>query len=227
MLSCAHLISTVMATTLFGDFSFAPAPRRFLDHQEIGEYDDDSALSPLSPASPRLMLAPTISRQPAPCDMGDLTDALHQQNLRIQVVDTQLPSVPSTSQTIDRQTSLSPTSTSTSRLNYATRRMQRQANIRMLSSTSHAHELAKLVQKMIEADDQCTICERTAVVDHEDEGVDMGFSPLPVKQTLEPTRPASSSPWRLRVDDHREDAVRVSKRPRMRKSRAALKVCAK
>lgn len=217
-----------MATTLFGDFSFAPTPRRFFDCQEIRQYDDDASLSPLSPASPRLMLTPPISRQSTPCDMGDLTDALHQQNLRIQVVDTQLPSVPSTSTTIDRQTSLSPTSTSISRLNYATRRMQRQANMRMLSSTSHAHELAKLVQKMIEADDQCTICERTAVNDDEDEGVDMGFSPLPMKRTIEATRPvSSSSPWRLRADDHREDAVRVSKRPRMRKSRASLKGCAK
>lgn len=90
----------------------------------------------------------------------------------------------------------------------------------MQSSPAHAKDIASLVEKMIQVEDQCNIYDRksksfsTATLDH-DEGVDMDYIPTAKEQIR------SALPF-YRAGDRIDAGARVSKKPRMRKSTCSL-----
>ncbi|KAF1955162.1 hypothetical protein CC80DRAFT_493106 [Byssothecium circinans] len=186
---------------MFGDYSFEAASRHpICDDRHKG---DDVE----SPASVRPFTAPARLPTPPP-DMGDLVDALDQQSLRI-TVDTSFQSTSHHEPLTPLGDERSPTN-STSRLHSATLRMQRQANVRMQCEMSHVKDITKLVE-MIEAGDQCNVCERKSASD--DEGIDMHYTPT-IKKQLHTVIPL------YRSNEH-DTGARVSKRPRMRRRRAS------
>jgi hypothetical protein len=203
--------------SLFRDFSF-DAPSRLSEHQ----HSESAALS-VSPTSTSPRFFPARLPTPPPCDVDDLAYALTKQDLRV-VVDPKFracyepPTPPSDDDTFEKHLPERP-QLSTARLNCATLRMQRQANVRMQSSLAHIKDISSLVDKMIRVD-QCNVWEPKskppplAAMD-EDEGVSMDYTPTAKEQIR------SMLPF-YRAGDRVDGSTRVSKRPRMRRSTGSI-----
>ncbi|KAF1974153.1 hypothetical protein BU23DRAFT_553547 [Bimuria novae-zelandiae CBS 107.79] len=205
--------------SLFRDFSFDTPSR--LPEPLCTESASPTSMSPsLFPARP-----PT----PPPCDMNELVLALGKQDLRV-VVDPKFraqyePLTPPSDEDTFANHLPEPTQLSTARMNAATLRMQRQANVRMQCSVSHIKDISSLVEKMIEVEDQCHLCEpkskRSSVSSlGEDEGVGMDYTPT-AKEQMRSMLP------HYRAGDRIDGSARVSKRPRMRRSTCSLSKLAK
>ena len=204
--------------SFFRDFSF-DAPSRQPKHLRC-ETTSPTSMSPaVFPARP-----PTAP----PCDINELAYALGKQDLRL-VVDVDYNhrpqceplTPPSDDDTFaEHLLPLPQPQLSTARMNSATLRMQRQANVRMQSCTAHVKDIASLVEKMIQVEDQCNIYERkpkssSGPLVAEDEGVDMDYEPTAKDQIR------CALPF-YRAGDRMDGGARVSKRPRMRKSTCSL-----
>lgn len=195
----------------FSHFSFDGASTRAAEHAR-----DVSPTTQLPPLPERL---PT----PPPCSMADLVHILDQQSLRIAVVPSQrLANEPLTppGDEVVLPFSSAPReprpqlSLSTTRLNSATLRMQRQASVRMQSSASHIKDISTLVEKMVQTEDQCTICDHKPASlpspTSDDEGISMEYTVLNPKVEFH-------SLYYYRAGDRAEGCARVSKSARMRK----------
>lgn len=146
---------------LFRDFSFGAPSQRSYTHAFA--HEDDTYISPTTTSCPPL---PQRFPSPPPCSIGDLAQALVQHSLRI---DPEMDRKSSAGSSADEAST--PTSSyahvpllSTQRLNSATLRMQRQANVRMLSSSTHLKDISSLVEDMIKSEDQCHIRDRKSLV---------------------------------------------------------------
>lgn len=210
----------------FSHFSFDAASIR------ASEHDVDRAAMNVSPTSADVPPLPARLPTPPPCSMGDLAHILDQQSLRITVVASQkLAGEPLTppSDHVSFAAALPhqrPQLTlSTSRLNSATLRMQRQANVRMQSSLSHIRDISTLVEKMVAAEDQCNVCEHKPSMPpsptSEDEGIGM-------EHTVANTKVAyrHSIPF-FRAGDRLDGCTRVSKNARMRRRPQMMKRASK
>jgi hypothetical protein len=212
-LHCRRLKAVAMD---FSHFSFDAASSR------APEYDAELAAMTVSPTSTRLPPLPARLPTPPPCSMGDLAQILDQQSLRIAIVPVQKsanePLTPPGDDVTfatalpERRPHLS---LSTSRINSATLRMQRQANVRLQSSSSHIKDISLLVEKMIEAEDQCNVCEHKPSLPpsptSDDEGISMEYTvpnPTAALRTLLPF---------YRAGDRVDGCTRVSKNARMRR----------
>jgi hypothetical protein len=200
----------------FSRFSFDAPSSRASDH------DVHHANMSVSPTSTHLPPLPTRLPTPPPCSMGRLAQILDQQSLRITIVPTYKsvnePLTPP-SDDITFATALTERrpqlSLSTSRLNSATLRMQRQANVRMQSSSSHIKDISSLVEKMVDTKDQCNVYEHKPTLPpsptSEDEGISMDYTIANSPPVLR-----SSIPY-YRAGDRLDGCARVSKQARMRK----------
>ncbi|KAF2450559.1 hypothetical protein P171DRAFT_426907 [Karstenula rhodostoma CBS 690.94] len=211
--------------SLFRDFSFDPPSRRPDHHTE-------SAALSVSPTSTSPMLFPARPPTPPPssCDINDLAQALTRQDLRV-VIDPKFTAPnepltpPSDDDTFEKHLPRRPQlSVSTARMNSATLRMQRQANVRMQSSLAHIKDISSLVEKMIQVD-QCNVCEPKLKSSpppalEEDEGVNMDYTPT-AKEQIRFMLPF------YRAGDRLDGSTRVSKKPRMRKSTGCISTLAK
>jgi hypothetical protein len=208
--------------SLFRDFSF-DAPSRLPAHQHA----EGAALS-VSPTSTSLHFFPARPPTPPPCDVDDLAYALTKQDLRV-VVDPKFRACyepltpPSDDDAFEKHLPARP-QLSTARMNSATLRMQRQANVRMQSSLAHIKDISSLVDKMIQVD-QCNVWEpkskpQPPAATDEDEGVDMDYTPT-AKEQLRFMLPF------YRAGDRVDGSTRVSKRPRMRRSTGSMSRIAK
>ena len=165
---------------LFRDFSFESA-----SSLPSAVFDAERAAMNVSPTSlPSFKHVPTRLPTPPPT-VGDLTQAFDQHTLHI------YPDEPLTSPSDEiafpaHLHDPCPRGPAYSRLDSATLRMQRQANVRMQCSASHTKDISVLVQSMIEDGDQCNICDpksrssssaSSTVDEDEDEGVDMEYEP--------------------------------------------------
>lgn len=217
-----HLSPLAMAS-LFRDFSF-DTPSSLPDH-----FYTDAA----SPTSTSPQLFPTRLPTPPPCDVNDLVHALDKQDLRVVVGPTFAASYepltpPSDNDTFANHLPPPPPQLSTARMNSATLRMQRQANVRLQSSAAHIKDISSLVEKMIEAEDQCKLhhpkskpssLSLPSACDM-DEGVNMDYAPTAKEQIR------SMLPF-YRAGDRIDGSTRVSKKPRMRRSTCSLNKLAK
>ncbi|KAL1612901.1 hypothetical protein SLS60_001131 [Paraconiothyrium brasiliense] len=208
--------------SLFRDFSF-DAPSRLPE-----QHQTESAALSVSPTSTSPFLYPTRLPTPPPCDVNDLAQALTKQDLRV-IVDPNFRAAnepltpPSDHETFENHIPGRP-NLSTARMNSATLRMQRQANVRMQSSLAHIKDISSLVEKMIEVD-QCNVYESkskslSSMPTEEDEGVDMDYTPTAKEQIR------SMLPF-YRAGDRLDGSTRVSKRPRMRRSTGSISKVAK
>ncbi|KAF2677820.1 hypothetical protein K458DRAFT_423668 [Lentithecium fluviatile CBS 122367] len=199
----------------FSHFSFDAAPTRAREH------DAERAAMNVSPTSTRLPPLPARLPTPPPCSMGDLAQILNQQSLRLVVPSHKSANEPLTPPS-DEDTFATALpqprpqlSLSTSRLNSATLRMQRQANVRMQSSSSHIKDISTLVERMIEAEDQCRICEQKPSLPpsptSEDEGISMDYT------VTNPKSEPRSLPLFYRAGDRNPGCTRVAKNTRMRR----------
>jgi hypothetical protein len=211
-----------MAASLFRDFSF-DAPSRLQSSSSMHHSMETTSPTTRSPA-----VFPTRPPTPPPSyDINDLAQALHRQDLRVVVDYKYRPSYEPLTPPSDDDSFAnhipSPPPLSTLRLNSATLRMQRQANVRMQSSAAHAKDIASLVERMIQVRDQCHVCERKsksvshpALDDEEDdEGVNMDYVPT-AKEEMRAILPF------YRAAERTEGSARVCKKPRMRRSMCAL-----
>ncbi|KAF9729094.1 hypothetical protein PMIN06_012593 [Paraphaeosphaeria minitans] len=211
---------------LFRDFSF-DAPSRLPDHHHLHHHHTESATLSVSPTSTLPMLFPARPPTPPPssCDINDLAQALTRQHLRL-VVDPNFRASnepltpPSDHDTFEKHMPPPPQlSLSTARMNAATLRMRRQANVRMQSSLAHVKDISSLVEKMIKVD-QCNVCEPKSkpspspAVD-DDEGVHMDYTPT-AKEQIRSMLPL------YRAGDRLDGSTRVSKKPRVRKSTGSI-----
>ncbi|KAK3201683.1 hypothetical protein GRF29_164g279220 [Pseudopithomyces chartarum] len=210
-----------MAASLFRDFSF-DAPSR-LQSSSMHHSMETTSPTTRSPA-----VFPTRPPTPPPSyDINDLAQALHRQDLRV-VVDYKYrpayePLTPPSDDDSFANHIPSPLPLSTLRLNSATLRMQRQANVRMQSSAAHAKDIASLVERMIQVRDQCHVCERKSKSlshpalddDEDDEGVNMDYVPT-AKEEMRAILPF------YRAADRTDGTARVCKKPRMRRSTCSL-----
>lgn len=166
---------------------------------------------------------------PSSYDINHLAQALHRQDLRV-VVDcapkyrpAYEPLTPPSDEDTFADHIPAPLPLSTIRLNSATLRMQRQANVRLQSSAAHAKDIASLVERMIEVQDQCHVCDRKSkslshavLADYDDdEGVNMDYTPT-AKEEMRSILPF------YRAGDRIDGTARVSKKPRMRRSTCSL-----
>jgi hypothetical protein len=217
-----------MASSFFRDFSFGEAMRR-----PVSVVEAERTASNVSPTTVPAS-APTRLPTPPPCSMGELEYRFHQQSLRIDPAlhaqhcgrepltppgDDAFPAehVPSQQR-------------SYSCMSPASLRRQRQANTRMQCSASHVKDISILVQKMIQAGDQCHVCEpksrtpsnssssaSSSASSIEDEGVDMDYSPpSPYEDQLYTLKFRRSG-------DHIAGSATVSKSIRMRKKSRVMK----
>jgi hypothetical protein len=209
----------------FSHFSFDGTSVR------ASEYEADRATMNVSPTSTSLPPLPARLPTPPPCSMGDLAHILDQQSLRIAVVPSQsLAGEPLTppSDDVAFATALShprPQLTlSTARLNSATLRMQRQANVRMQSSSSHRRDIDALVQKMVESEDQCSVCKPSLPPSptSEDEAIDMDHAPTDPCPTPDAKLDLRSISF-FRAGDRLDGVTRVSKATRMRRRTCVTK----
>lgn len=202
---------------MFRPFSFdapprQPSPACALDRTA-------ASVEPKTIAAPQPRL-PT----PPPCSVNDLVRTLNQQNLRV-VVDTPFsrpcePLTPPSDDACDvafpAEQLARPPPLSTARLDCAIMRRQRQANTRLQCSPSHIRDISALVEKMIEAEEQCNLCEHKPAMpsspppSDEDEGVDMEYTPSDPRANLRSLLPFYRA-------GERGDCTRVSKNVRMRK----------
>ncbi|KAJ4292714.1 hypothetical protein N0V90_009377 [Kalmusia sp. IMI 367209] len=207
--------------SLFRDFSF-DAPSRHLP-----QHCPERAVLNVSPTStsPSPFPLPARLPTPPPCSINDLAQALNKQDLRV-IVDPRYkashePLTPPDDVTFSHALPERPQlSLSTARLNSATLRMQRQAHVRMQSSSSHVKDIASLVEQMIQVGDQCNVCSRKSkppspVSSEEDEGVSMDYTPS-AKEEIRSMLPF------YRAGDRIDGSTRVTKRPRMRKSTCSM-----
>lgn len=212
-------------STMFRDFSFDAPSRR-----PSSQHAADSSASSVSPTSMLPLPYPLPARLPTPppCSIGELTEALGQHDLRI-VVDSSFkaanePLTPP-SDDVAFPNELLPRSPplSTERLNSATLRMQRQANVRMQCSSEHRKDISSLVKKMIDVGDQCRLCipkSRTPTpppASEYDEGVDMDYTPSDSKAEMRFMLSV------CRSGERPDGCARVTKSVRMRKKSRTLK----
>jgi hypothetical protein len=218
-----------LCTMDFSHFSFDSTSVR------ASEYEAERAAMNVSPTSTSLPPLPARLPTPPPCSMGDLAHILDQQSLRIVVVPSQSrASEPLTppSEDVAFATALShprPQLTlSTTRLNSATLRMQRQANVRMQSSSSHRRDIDALVRKMVDSADQCNVCKPSTPPSptYEDEGIAMEHSRTDPCPTTNAKFDLRSIPF-FRAGDRLDGCTRVSKATRMRRRRDAAKRASK
>lgn len=206
--------------SLFRDFSFDAPPRR--PAQDMAERDF-MGTSPTS-TTPSPFDFPSRLPTPPPCSVNDLATALNKQDLRVIIDPNYQPRSPWEPLTPPDDASFvhnlpepPKLSLSTVRLNSATLRMQRQANVRLQSSATHVKDIASLVEKMIEVEDQCTVCTRKSKAPsptpslEQDEGVSMDYTPS-AKEEMHSMLPF------YRAGDRIDGSTRVTKRPRMRRS---------
>lgn len=222
-------IAAAAMASLFRDFSFDAPPRLPQYHRT-----QSPALS-VSPTSMSPTFSPARPPTPPPCDVDDLAQAFTKQDLRVIVspnfrAHCEPLTPPSDEELFEKHIPHQP-QLSTARLNSATLRMQRQANVRMQSSLAHIKDISSLVEQMIEID-QCNIHEplaksmslpsptTTTTTTHDDEGVSMDYTPT-AKEHLRSTMPF------CRAADRLDGSARVSKKPRMRRSTCTLSKLAK
>jgi hypothetical protein len=207
----------------FSHFSFDAASIRASEHAA------ERVAMDVSPTATNLPPLPARLPTPPPCSMGDLADILDQQSLRIAIVPSQKLAYepitpPSDDVTFATQLSRPHLTLSTSRLNSATLRMQRQANVRMQTSSSHIRDISSLVEKMVEAEYQCNVCEHKLSMPpsptSEDEGISVEYNPP------KPTTKHHSIPF-YRAGDRLDGCTRVSKNARMRKRPGTAKRASK
>lgn len=218
-----HCISTspstlvllaIMATIMFRDFSFDAARPSSVHDAERAAMN----VSPMSNPPGYFTRLPT----PPPCSMGELAQRLDQQSLRVDPAykfpNEEPPTPPSDQVSFSTSLHELPQRPSYSRITTATLRMQRQANVRMQCSSSHIDDISTLVQRMIEDEDQCNICEPKSPIStssssnaDEDEGVDMDYSPPSPREPPLPTLKFRRSGDRL------NGCASVTKSVRMRK----------
>ncbi|KAF2661974.1 hypothetical protein K491DRAFT_578731, partial [Lophiostoma macrostomum CBS 122681] len=148
---------------MFRGFSFDSPPRQPPAGCDDG--DGEHVAINVSPMSPTCQAQSFPARPPTPpCSMGELVSKLDQQHLRIEVeVDPAhlaTHNEPLTPPSDDDAfclplTQLRP---SYSRISTATLRMQRQTNLKLQCNSSHIKDISRLVQKMVEDEDQCNVC---------------------------------------------------------------------
>ena len=103
-------------------------------------------------------------------------------------------------------------------------RLQRQVNARMLCSSTHQRDMAVLVSRMVESNDQCSVSAPehlpSAMCNEEDEGYDSGEGSTPIpsrRPSLISARPTLNF---RRSSDMRTTGACVSKNARVRKDRS-------
>lgn len=184
------------------------------------------AAEPVQDVSPTTttQLPPLPERLPTPpsCSMAHLAHILDQQSLRIAVPPAWKPVsepltppddavLPFATAPAEPRPQLS---LSTARLNSATLRMQRQANVRMQSSAAHIKDISTLVERMVETGDQCTVCDPKPATPpsptSDDEGISMEYN------VSNPKLEFRSIPY-YRAGDRVEGYARVTKHARMRR----------
>jgi hypothetical protein len=152
--------------------------------------------------------------------VGELAHILDRHSLRVEVDPAYEPS------TSDYPTSGSEADglSTYSRISTASLRLQRQANTRRHCSASHVRDLSKLVEKMIEEEDQCSVSEPSSTASSapssnadEDEGIDMDYTPANPDEGL-----LNTLKFR-RAGDRVGRATAVMKKVRVRKQARASK----
>ncbi|KAF2865111.1 hypothetical protein BDV95DRAFT_587336 [Massariosphaeria phaeospora] len=211
---------------LFRDFSFEPASRLPLSVHEA-----ERVAMNVSPTSPPPFAPPRRHARlptPPPCPVGELAQrmTLHLEiDPQYQVASAYEPLTPPSDDICFHTEALERCQPPFySHISSAIVRMQRQATTRKQTSPSHMKDLAALVEKMIEDEEQCNICDSksrtpstSSASDMDgDEGIDMDCTPS--------TDASFRHPVPLhRSTDRSTGYSFVSKKPRMRKQVRAMK----
>jgi hypothetical protein len=168
---------------MFRGFSFDAAPRHTPGGH--GECEREPVAMSLSPTSTSCQPQSPARPPTPPCSMGELASKFDQQHLRIEV------EVDPAHLATDHEPLTPPSDDDAfglpqraprpaySRVSSATLRMQRQTNLKLQCSSSHIKDISKLVQRMVEDEDQCNVCEPETLVPasdssnlEQDEGVE-------------------------------------------------------
>lgn len=181
---------------MFRPFSFEPASL----HPSSTCIEDQRAAMNVSPTSVHITPCPPHMPArlptPPPCSLGELAQRFHRHNLRVEVPQPSRnlsfydpPTPPGDSEDssfpIDSRQSF-PRTTSYTAISSTNLRAKRQANTRLQCSPTHIRDISLLVERMIEANDQCSVrrideptisvCVSTPDAS-DDEGVSMDYTP--------------------------------------------------
>jgi len=102
------------------------------------------------------------------------------------------------------------------------RRAQRQLNTRLLCSASHHRDIAGLVSRMVDSNEQCSIAPSGSLsptrVEQEDEGYSSGNEPAVPSSRRSSVATIRSRPEFRRSSDYKSGGIAVSKNIRLRKN---------
>ena len=180
---------------MFRHFSFESASL----HPSFTCIEDQRAAMNVSPTSvPIASCPPHMSTRlptPPPCSLGELAQRFHRHNLRVEVpqpsrnlsfYDPPTPPSESEDSTFPVESNQSYPRTTSQSVSSFNLRAKRQANTRLQCSPTHIRDISLLVERMIEANDQCSVqrvdgstqiaCS-PATDTADDEGVSMDYTP--------------------------------------------------
>jgi hypothetical protein len=180
-----------MAALQFRNFSFERHPPSF--------HEMERAAMNVSPTSTPSEYPLPLQRPPTPPPtLGDLAHVFGQQSLHVEPLPLHVEVDPAYNFSPSNEPITPPADESLfpcdsaptadrptySRISTASLRLQRQSNARRHCSSSHLKNISKLVEQMVEEEDQCNVCDKTSPVPSssssvadEDEGVDMDYTP--------------------------------------------------